>query len=126
MCWGAVVVVVVGSVAAADVVGVLLVAGAVLAGTVTVVCGAACAVDVVATVSPTVVSGTWMDEQAAAINSGKSQKGRTPRMWRVVAALLQRPTSESRTRSKDLLLELCSYLTAADRPTASPYRLPAA
>lgn len=98
--------------------GALEVAGAVLAGVPAEVCGTAGTVDVVGMVSPTVVGGTVMEEQAAATSSVPSQIGRILHRWRATAVPLRNPASDKRTRFKDLLREMCSLFTAAGRPAA--------
>lgn len=125
-CGAAVVVGAADSVTAAGVTGALVVAGAALADGATVACVTVGAVDVVGTVSATVVDGTVIDEHAASnirTASHIAQQRRRRLMTAEMGALRHVPTapklhsaSGSRTCSKGLLLDICSRATGAIRP----------
>ena len=116
-----------GSASVTDVTGALVVAGAVLAGVAMLVCGTVDTVDVDGTGSTSIVSGGTVIDEHAASNINAANHVVQLRARRVVPVktrvLRPVPTANgqhsahgSRTRSKGLLLDMCSRATAAIRP----------
>ncbi len=117
-----------GSALVTDVTGALVVAGAVLVGDAMLVGGTVDTVDVDGTGSTSIVSGgTVIDEHAASNISAASHvvqlraRRVVPMETRVLrpvpTASGQHSAHGSRTRSKGLLLGMCSRATAAIRPS---------